>query len=74
MLRDLRSQAVRRRGYMYGETWRSVENPRKFVVISVWGSLEYWQTWLNDPFRQKMDERINHLLRRRSTARVFEDV
>ena len=37
MLRDLRSQAVRQRGYLYGETWRSADNPRVFVVISVWG-------------------------------------
>ena len=25
LLRDLRSQAVRQRGYLYGETWRSLD-------------------------------------------------
>ena len=29
MLRDLRSQAVLQRGYLYGETWRSLDNPRR---------------------------------------------
>ncbi len=74
MLRDLRGQAVRMRGYMYGETWRSLEDPRVFVVVSVWGGRVYWENWLNDEFRQKMDERINLLLRRPSAARIFEEV
>ena len=38
MLRDLRSQTVRRQGYLYGETWRSLDNPRIFLVSSTWGS------------------------------------
>jgi heme-degrading monooxygenase HmoA len=41
MLRDLRGQAVRQRGYLYGETWRSLDNPRVFLVASTWGSREY---------------------------------
>ena len=28
ILRDLRGEAVRQRGYLYGETWRSLDNPR----------------------------------------------
>ena len=74
MLRDLRSEAVRKRGYLYGETWRSLENPRVFMVISVWGRLEYWECWVNDEFRRKMNERIDRLLRKPSTARIFEEL
>ena len=73
-LRDLRSQAVRQRGYMYGETWRSMDNPRTFVVVSVWGTREHWETWANDGFRRKMDESINPMLRKPCTIRVFEEV
>ena len=74
MLRDLRSQAVRQRGYLYGETWWSLENPRVFVVVSAWGSREHLESWTNDEFRRKMDERINRMLRKPSTARVIEEV
>ncbi len=74
MLRDLRSQAVRMRGCLYGETWRSLEDPRVFVAVSVWGGRVYWEHWLNDEFRRRMDERINLMLRRPSTARIFEEV
>ncbi len=74
MLRALRSQAVRQRGYLYGETWRSMDNPRIFLVVSVWGRREYWERWVEDDFRRKMDDRINEMLRKPSTARVFEEV
>ena len=74
MLRDLRSQAVRKRGYLYGETWRSLDNSRVFMVVSVWGRREYWESWLNDEFRRKMEDRINPMLRKPGTVRVFEEV
>ena len=74
MLRDFRSQAVRKRGYLYGETWRSLETPRVFMVVSVWGGREYWENWVDDEFRRGMDQRINQFLRKPSTARVFEEV
>ena len=73
-LRDLRSQAVRQGGYMYGETWRSLDNPRTFVVVSVWGTREHWETWSNDDFRRKLDESISPMLRKPCTIRLFEEV
>ena len=30
MLRELRSHAFRQKGCLYGETWRSLDNPRIF--------------------------------------------
>lgn len=73
MLQELRSEAVRSRGYLFGETWRSVDNPRVFMVLTAWASPEQWETWKNDDYRRKMDERISRMLRRPSTIRVFED-
>lgn len=74
MLRDLRGQAVRQRGYLYGETWRSLDNPRIFMVSSTWGSREYWETWVNDDLRRKMEERITQLLRKPETVRLYEEL
>ena len=73
MLRDLRSEALRARGYLYGETWRSVDNKRMLMTLSVWGTLEHWQRWEESEARQRMTERIRPMLRRRSAVRVFED-
>ena len=74
MLRDLRGQAVRQRGYLYGETWRSLDNPRIFMVSSTWGSREYWEAWVKDDFRRKMEEKIAQYLRKPETARLFEEL
>lgn len=74
MLRDLRSQTVRRQGYLYGETWRSLDNPRVFLVSSTWGSREYWEAWFNDEYRKQVELRISAFLRKPTTIRVFEEL
>jgi len=74
MLRDLRGQAVRQKGYLYGETWRSLDNPRLFMVSSTWGSREYWEAWVQDDFRRKMEEKIAQYLRKPETVRRFEEL
>ncbi len=74
MLRDLRGQAVRQKGYLYGETWRSLDNPRIFLVSSTWGRREYWDSWVEDEFRQKREEKIKSYLRKPSTIRIFEEM
>ena len=74
MLRDLRSQTVGQQGYLYGETWRSMDNPRIFLVSSTWGSREYWEAWSNDEYRKQVELRISAFLRKPTTIRVFEEL
>ena len=73
LLSDLRSQAVRQKGYMYGETWQLQDNPRIFMVASTWGYREHWEAWVNDEFRRGIEDRIRPLLRKPSGIRVFEE-
>ena len=73
MLRELRGEAVRQKGYLYGETWRSLDNPRVFLVTSTWGRREYWDTWVEDDFRRNTEVRISAFLRKPGTIRVFEE-
>ena len=74
MLRDLRGQAVRQKGYLYGETWRSLDSPRIFLVSSTWGSRDYWESWFNDDFRRNLDLRISAFLRTISTIKIYEEL
>ena len=74
MLRDLRGQAVRQKGYLYGETWRSLDDPNVFLVSSTWGCREYWDAWVNDDFRKRMEERIRPYLVKDGAIRVFEEL
>ncbi|MDO8751089.1 MAG: antibiotic biosynthesis monooxygenase [Dehalococcoidia bacterium] len=73
MLRDLRAEALRTHGYLYGESWRSPDDHRIFMSLSVWGSLEQWQVWAQSDVRLKAEERINRLLRKPGVVKVFED-
>lgn len=73
-LRDLRSEAVRQRGYLYGENWRSLDNPRIFVVLSVWGSREHWDNWSADDYRRKVDADIAPMLRKPCSIKIYEEV
>jgi heme-degrading monooxygenase HmoA len=74
MLRDLRGEAVRQRGYLYGETWRSLDNPRVFMVSSTWGHADYWENWVRDDFRMKMEAKIQPYLRKAGRIRIFEEI
>ena len=73
MLRDLRAEALRTHGFLYGESWRSADDHRIFMNLSVWGSLEQWQAWAQSDVRMKAEERINRLLRKPGVVKVFED-
>ena len=44
------------------------------MIVSTWGTLEHWEAWANDEFRRKMDERINLMLRKPSTLKVFAEL
>ena len=74
ILRDLRGEAVRQRGYLYGETWRSLDNPRVFMVSSTWGHADYWENWVRDDFRVKMEAKIKPYLRKPGKIRIFEEI
>jgi heme-degrading monooxygenase HmoA len=73
MLRSIRAEAVRTRGYIYGETWRALDNPRVFMVLSVWASKEHWHSWAESPFRKEREDKITSMLRRPSSIRLFQD-
>ncbi len=73
MLRDLRAEALRTHGYLYGESWRSADDHRVFVTLSVWGSREQWQACAQSDERVREEERINRLLRKPGVVKVYED-
>jgi heme-degrading monooxygenase HmoA len=71
LLLQLRAKAMRARGYISGETLRSLDNPNKFLVISTWNSLADWETWDNDTERKKLQKELDDLLRYPSKTSVY---
>lgn len=71
LLRQLRAKALMAPGYISGQTLRSVDDPRLYVVISTWKSLEDWRKWEQDPERNELQAKINQLLEEPAKFRMF---
>ena len=74
MIRRGRSEALRQRGYMYGETWRDQDHPQCIMVLSVWATRAHWDTWEGSDFRRNLDQHMLSMLSGPPTIRVFEDL
>ena len=71
LLIKLRSKAMYAKGYIAGETLRSLEDPFEYLVISTWNSLDDWKIWEENKERQEIQSEIDSLLRAPSIQRVF---
>ena len=40
-----RNGAMRQPGYISSETMRSLDDPDRIVVVSMWHSIEEWEAW-----------------------------
>ena len=71
LLMRLRSKAMHAKGYISGETLRSLEDPNEYLVISTWNSLDDWRRWEAEKERQEIQSQIDSLLRAPALQRVF---
>jgi len=71
LLMRLRSKAMHARGYISGETLRSLQDPNEYLVISTWNSLDDWKRWEAEKERQEIQSQIDSLLRAPALQRVF---
>ncbi len=67
----LRSKALYAKGYISGETLRSLDDPFEYLVISTWKSLDDWERWEENRERQKIQTKIDSLLLTPTVQRVF---
>jgi heme oxygenase (mycobilin-producing) len=71
LLMELRSKAMLAKGYISGETLRSLMDPNTFIVISTWNSLDDWKSWEQKEERKNIQARIDELLRSPSRYQVY---
>jgi heme-degrading monooxygenase HmoA len=45
LLMKLRGKAMLAKGYISGETLRSIDDPTEYLVISTWNTLNDWKRW-----------------------------
>ena len=68
----LRSLATIQPGYITGKTFRCLDCPGEYLVISTWNSLEDWNRWLNSEQRKKVQNQIDDLLEEKTEYRIYE--
>ena len=51
LLINNRSEVMKQPGYISSETMRSLDDPSRIVVVSMWQSREAWEKWKNSEIR-----------------------
>ena len=62
LIRKMRSLATAQDGYISGETLKSRDRRDVYLVISTWESEDYWEKWLRNKKRKKIQGKIDDLL------------
>ena len=72
LLLELRSRAVKQKGYITGETLRDYDDPSTHIVISTWMSVEDWKRWSTRGDRMEVHSKIEELLTEPSRTKIYE--
>lgn len=71
LLVELRTKAMRQRGYISGETLQSVDDPLLWLVISTWTDADLWRMWETMPERRETLSKIEPLLAAPEKVSIF---
>ena len=69
--RELRSKAIPSKGYISGETLRSLDDPQNYIVITTWQAVDEWKKWEKDPERKKIQAKIEKLMARPTKTKIY---
>lgn len=62
LLKRLRALTLEQPGYVSGETLNRLDKAEESMVISIWNSVEDWNSWVNNPKRNEIQTQIDSLL------------
>ena len=68
----LRSLATIQPGFITGKTFRCLDCPGEYLVISTWNNLEDWDRWLKSEQRRALQKQVDDLLGEKTQYRIFE--
>ncbi len=71
LLRELRLKAVPSKGYISGETLRSLDDHYNYIVITTWQTVDDWKAWEKNPERKKIQAKIEKLMARPTRTKVY---
>jgi heme-degrading monooxygenase HmoA len=71
MIQDLRAKAMRKTGYISGETLKGVDDPNAYMVVSTWTRPLAWENWERSRERQEIIQLIAPNVIEDSCVRVY---
>ncbi len=71
---ELRSLATIQPGYITGRTFRCLDCPGEYLVISTWNNLEDWNRWLQSEQRMALQKQVDDLLGEITQYRIYESL
>jgi heme-degrading monooxygenase HmoA len=71
LIDEIRTLALRQRGYVGGETYVNLDDEREVIVFSAWSELDDWKNWLNNQERAKLEDQLTHLLQEPASIRTL---
>jgi heme-degrading monooxygenase HmoA len=69
---ELRSLATVQPGYITGKTFRCIDCPGEFIVLSTWNRLDDWNNWLQSKQRVALQKQVDDLLGEVTQYRIYE--
>ncbi len=57
-----RYNAFHQEGYIGSETMTSLEDPNTLVIVSTWQTIDHWETWKNNEYRNDGETGLNDIL------------
>ena len=74
LLVEMRSKALRARGYIGGETLVSLEDPSVLITISTWADEASWSAWASGSPRKEIASKITPLMVSPEKVSIFRVV
>ena len=69
---EIRSLATMQPGYITGKTFRCLDCPGEYIVISTWNSLDDWNNWLQSKQRMALQKQVDDMLGEVTQYRIYE--
>ena len=72
LVMQLRALSVKQPGYVSGESLKNMDKPDEYLVVSTWGSVEAWKTWLSSKERADIQGKIDALLGQKTEYEMYQ--
>ena len=72
LILKLRSLATIQPGYITGKTFRCLDCPGEYLVISTWNTIGDWNLWLQSEQRMALQKQVDDLLGETTEYRIYE--